>query len=117
MSVIIGRNRPNKCCWSVSAVVFGYGKSPAPHTLAMSDEGSAKPVPLRWRRLIEEFSFEIAQMLDWEAPGCAVERAPQTDCLIYWPLRWHAGSGGHLTEAAPMSKEAQLRAMREQAAR
>jgi hypothetical protein len=53
-------------------------------------DGRRLPAPRHWQWVIAGLSYEIACLLDWDAPpGCMVERAPgATTCLIYTPTWW-----------------------------
>jgi hypothetical protein len=52
--------------------------------IARPVRGQLKPAPKQWQRAVAALSYEIACLLDWDAPpGVIVERARGSDCLIY----------------------------------
>ena len=48
-----------------------------------------RPAPKHWRRIVENLSCYIADLLDPDCGwGCEVERIPGTECLLYRPEQW-----------------------------
>jgi hypothetical protein len=58
------------------------------------------PAPKHWRHAVAALSYEVACLLDWDAPpGVIVERAPGSKCLVYRP-EWPQRPSDHRDEAA-----------------